>query len=185
MLWVLYMTRRRFGWVGQVAGLLLLGLGKALGDRILFGRIIPALTFAPGAVSFLFSAVVAAAAAWIGLFVMRLIGKLNCGAKKIFELFRRHVALYPSKTGRKISTLANGRQVDCDLRSRNERIHIHRSVTIAAGCWSGNKLDAGAAKRIGEQDDSKTRNHCNHRPVGCGRLYPCPGAAAAPHDPHN
>lgn len=71
-IWTVYMTGRRFGWVGQAAGLLLLGLGKALGDRILFEGIIPALTFAPGAVSFLFTAAVAAGAAWIGLLIMRL-----------------------------------------------------------------------------------------------------------------
>jgi serine/threonine protein kinase len=71
-LWILYMTRRRFGRLGQLAGLVLLGLGKALGDRLLFGKVIPALTFAPGAVPFLVSAVGSAGAAWIGLLIMRL-----------------------------------------------------------------------------------------------------------------
>lgn len=80
--WTLYMTRRRFGWVGQAAGLLLLGLGKALGDRILFGEIIPALTFGPGAVSFPFTAAVAAAAGCIGLFVMHLAAKSESQRKE-------------------------------------------------------------------------------------------------------
>jgi serine/threonine protein kinase len=74
-IWTLYMTGRRFGRLGQAAGLVLLGLGKALGDRLLFGKVIPALTFAPGAVPFWFSAVGSAGAAWIGLLIMRLIAK--------------------------------------------------------------------------------------------------------------
>jgi serine/threonine protein kinase len=71
-LWTLYMTGRRLGRLAQLAGLVLLGLGKAMADRLLFGKVIPALTFAPGAVPFWFSAAVAAAAAWIGLCVMHL-----------------------------------------------------------------------------------------------------------------
>jgi serine/threonine protein kinase len=77
--WVLYMTRRRFGWRGQALGLVLVGLGKALGDRILFGKVIPALNFDSSAVSFFSSAVVAAAAAWIGLAMMRLIAEKASG----------------------------------------------------------------------------------------------------------
>ena len=74
VMWVLAMTGRRFGQRGTGIGLVLLGLGTALGERIAFGTIIPALAFDGGAVSFLSTAALTAAAGWLGLAVMRLIG---------------------------------------------------------------------------------------------------------------
>ena len=81
-IWTLYMTGRRFGRLAQLAGLVLLGLGKALADRLLFGKVIPALTFAPGAVPFWFSAVGSAGAAWIGLFIIRLAARRELRRKE-------------------------------------------------------------------------------------------------------
>jgi hypothetical protein len=74
---VLAITGRRFGRRGTGIGLVLLGLGTALGERIAFGTIIPALAFDGSAVSFLSTAALAAAAGWLGLAVMRLIGGPN------------------------------------------------------------------------------------------------------------
>ena len=55
------MTGRRFGRRGTGIGLVLLGLGTALGERIAFGTIIPALAFDGSAVSFLSTAALTAA----------------------------------------------------------------------------------------------------------------------------
>ena len=71
---VLFMIGRRFGWKGQALGILLLGLGLPLLERICFGVLIPALDFKPGAVPVLGNAVVLIASATIGLLIMRLIG---------------------------------------------------------------------------------------------------------------
>ena len=73
VMWMLTMTGRRFGRRGTGIGLVLLGLGTALGERIAFGTIIPALAFDGSAVSFLSTAALTAAAGWLGLAVMRLI----------------------------------------------------------------------------------------------------------------
>lgn len=77
VMWMLTMTGRRFGRRGTGIGLVLLGLGTALGERIAFGTIIPALAFDGSAVSFLSTAALTAAAGWLGLAVMRLIGAPN------------------------------------------------------------------------------------------------------------
>ena len=77
VMWVLTMTGRRFGRRGTGIGLVLLGLGTALAERIAFGTIIPALAFDGSAVSFLSTAALTAAAGWFGLAVMRLIGGPN------------------------------------------------------------------------------------------------------------
>ena len=74
---VLAMAGRRWGWRGTGIGLVLLGLGTALGERILFGTIIPALAFDGSAVSFLSTAALTAFAGWLGLAVKRFIGGAN------------------------------------------------------------------------------------------------------------
>jgi len=77
VMWVLAMTGRRFGRRGTGIGLVLLGLGTVLSERIAFEAIIPALAFDGSAVSFLSTAALTAAAGWLGLAVMRLIGAPN------------------------------------------------------------------------------------------------------------
>ena len=75
---VLFMIGRRFGWKGQAIGILLLGVGQPLQERIWFGEVIPALSFAPlGAAQALGSAGMLIAAGTIALLVMRLIGGPN------------------------------------------------------------------------------------------------------------
>ena len=74
---VLTMTRHRFGRLGTGIGLVVLGLGTALGERVAFGTIIPALAFDGSAVSFFSTAALAAVSGWIGLAVMRFIGGAN------------------------------------------------------------------------------------------------------------
>lgn len=75
---VLYMIGCRFGWRGQVIGLLLLGLGQPLLERICFGEIIPALSFAPLSIAqTLGSAAMLIATGLIAILVMRLIGGPN------------------------------------------------------------------------------------------------------------
>lgn len=72
---VLYMIGRRFGWKGQAMGLLLLGLGQPLLERIWFGEIIPVLSFAPlSAAQTLGSAGMLIGTGLIAILVMRLIG---------------------------------------------------------------------------------------------------------------
>jgi len=77
VMWVLTIIRRRFGRRGTGFGLVLLGLGTALGERVAFGTIIPALAFDGSAVSFLSTAALTAAAGWLGLTVMHLIGRIE------------------------------------------------------------------------------------------------------------
>jgi serine/threonine protein kinase len=72
--WWLYMSGQKLGRRGTGIALVLLGLGTAAVQRIAFGYIIPALAFDGGAVSILSTAAISAAAGWIGLTVMRLIG---------------------------------------------------------------------------------------------------------------
>ncbi len=71
---VLFMIGLRFGWKGQAVGLVLLGLGQPLLERICFGELIPALDFKGGAAPVLGNALMVIASASIGILVMRLIG---------------------------------------------------------------------------------------------------------------
>ena len=71
---LLFMIGRRFGWKGQALGLLLLGLGLPLVERVLFGQLIPALDFRAGAAPVLGNAVMLIASALTGLLAMRVIG---------------------------------------------------------------------------------------------------------------
>ena len=71
---VLFMVGRRFGRKGQALGLLLLGLGLPLLERICFGALMPALNFKGGVAPVLGNAIMVIASASIGLLLMRLIG---------------------------------------------------------------------------------------------------------------
>jgi hypothetical protein len=77
VMWVLYMIGRRLGWPGTGIALVLLGLGTAALPRIVFGYIIPVLTFDGGAAAFLATAAISAAAGGIGLAALRSIGGMK------------------------------------------------------------------------------------------------------------
>jgi serine/threonine protein kinase len=79
VLMVLVMIGRRFGWKGQAIGLVLFGLGQPLRERIWFGTVIPALTFAPGVVPILVESGNLIASGLVAMLVMRAIVRL--GAK--------------------------------------------------------------------------------------------------------
>ena len=75
MVWVLAIIGRRYGWKSHAIGLVLVALAKTLGERILFGDIIPALTFEPGAVPILVSGGIIIASGLIAILVRSVIAR--------------------------------------------------------------------------------------------------------------
>lgn len=73
LLLVLLMVGRRFGVMGQVTAVLVIGLLQSLRERAWYGKVIPALEYQPGLLPVLGSAAMLFAAGLIALLVMRLI----------------------------------------------------------------------------------------------------------------